>query len=413
MMSRRVVVTGMGVVSPIGNSVNEYWDSLLKGRSGADYITHFDASDHTTKFACEVKNLSTEGIIEDKDVRKIDPYSRYALVAAYEAIQDSGLDFQKTDINRVGVVVGSGVGGIQSFENETRKVVERGPRRVSPFFVPQMISDIAAGHISMKYNLRGPNYCIVSACATASHSIGDAARLILYGDADVMVTGGSEAAVSPMGVAGFNAMRALSTRNDEPQKASRPFDKNRDGFVIGEGSGIVVVEELEHARRRGANIHAEIRGIGFTADAYHITAPAPGGEGAVRAMRRCIEDGKLNLEDIDYINAHGTSTHFNDKSETDAIKATFAEYADKLNISSTKSMTGHLLGAAGGIELIATILAIKNGVIPPTINYEEPDPECDLNYTPNLPVERNVRSAISNTFGFGGHNACISVSKFE
>lgn len=412
-MSRRVVVTGMGVVSPIGNSIKEYWDSLLKGKSGADYITHFDASDHVTKFACEVKNLTTEGIIEDKDVRKIDPYSQYALVAAYEAIQDSGLDFQKTDINRVGVIVGSGVGGIQSFENETRKVVEKGPRRVSPFFVPQMISDIAAGHISMKYNLKGPNYSIVSACATASHSIGDAARLILYGDADVMVTGGSEAAVSPMGVAGFNSMRALSTRNDEPQRASRPFDKNRDGFVIGEGAGILVIEELEHARRRGATIHAEIRGIGFTADAYHITAPAPGGEGAVRAMRRCIEDGKLNLKDIDYINAHGTSTPFNDKSETDAIKTTFGEYAEKLNISSTKSMTGHLLGAAGGIELIATILAIKNGVVPPTINYEEPDPECDLNYTPNQPVERNVRSAISNTFGFGGHNACISVSKFE
>jgi 3-oxoacyl-[acyl-carrier-protein] synthase II len=412
-MSRRVVVTGMGVVSPIGNSVREYWDSLLKGRSGADYITHFDASEHVTKFACEVKDLSTEGIIEDKDVRKIDAYSQYALVAAHEAIQDSGLDFQKTDINRVGVIVGSGVGGIQSFENETRKVVERGPRRVSPFFVPQMISDIAAGHISMKYNLRGPNYSIVSACATASHSIGDASRLILHGDADIMVTGGSEAAVSPMGVAGFNAMRALSTRNGEPQRASRPFDKNRDGFVIGEGSGILVIEELEHARKRGANIHAEIRGIGFTADAYHITAPAPGGEGAIRAMRRCIEDGKLNLDDIDYINAHGTSTPYNDKSETDAIKSTFGEYARKLNISSTKSMTGHLLGAAGGIELVASILAIKNGVIPPTINYEEPDPECDLNYTPNQPVERDLRSAISNTFGFGGHNACISVSRFE
>lgn len=412
-MSRRIVVTGMGVVSPIGKSVIEYWGSLIEGRSGADYITHFDASEHVTKFACEVKNLSTEGIIEDKEVRKIDAYSQYALVAAHEAIKDSGLDLEKIDIDRAGVVVGSGIGGIQSFENETRKVVERGPRRVSPFFVPQMISDIAAGHISMKYNLRGPNYSIVSACATASHSIGDAARLILHGDADIMVTGGSEAAVSPMGVAGFNAMRALSTRNDEPQRASRPFDKNRDGFVIGEGSGILVIEELEHARQRGANIHAEIRGIGFTADAYHITAPAPGGEGAIRAMRRCIEDGKLNLDDIDYINAHGTSTPYNDKSETDAIKSTFGQYAGKLNISSTKSMTGHLLGAAGGIELVASILAIKNGVIPPTINYDEPDPECDLNYTPNQPVERSVRSAISNTFGFGGHNACISVSKFE
>jgi 3-oxoacyl-[acyl-carrier-protein] synthase II len=265
----------------------------------------------------------------------------------------------------------------------------------------------------MKYNLRGPNYCIVSACATASHSIGDAARLILYGDADVMVTGGSEAAVCPMGVAGFNSMKALSTRNDEPKKASRPFDKLRDGFVIGEGSGILVIEELEHARQRGANIYAEIRGIGFTADAYHITAPAPGGEGAIRAMRRCVNDAKLNLEDIDYINAHGTSTPYNDKSETEAIKVTFGAHAKKLSISSTKSMTGHLLGAAGGIELIASVLAINNGVIPPTINYEEPDPECDLNYTPNQPAERKIRNAISNTFGFGGHNACILVSKFD
>ena len=412
-MPRRVVITGMGVITPIGNSIEEYWDNLLTGKSGVDYITHFDASEHPTKFAAEVKNFSAEGIMEEKDIRKLDLYSQYALVAANEAIQNSGLDFEKIDNNRIGVVVGSGIGGIKSFETEHSKFLEKGPRRVSPFFVPQMISDIAAGHISMKFNLRGPNYCIVSACATASHSIGDAARLILYGDADVMVTGGSEAAVCPMGVAGFNSMKALSTRNEEPQKASRPFDKNRDGFVIGEGAGILVVEELEHARRRGANIYAEIRGIGFTADAYHITAPAPGGEGAIRAMRRCVEDGKLNFEDVDYINAHGTSTPYNDKSETEAIKVTFGEHARKLNISSTKSMTGHLLGAAGGIELIASILAIRNGVIPPTINYEEPDPECDLNYTPNQPVERQINAAVSNTFGFGGHNACILVSKFE
>lgn len=412
-MSRRVVVTGMGVVAPIGNSVKEFKEGLFQGRNGVDYITHFDASEHPTKFAAEVKNFSAEGILEDKDRRKLDPYTQYAMVAAHEAILDSGLDLDKIDLERSGVVVGSGIGGIQSFEREHLKFVERGPRRVSPFFVPQMISDIAAGHISMKYNLRGPNYCIVSACATASHSIGDAARLILYGDADIMVTGGSEAAICPMGVAGFNSMKALSTRNDDPQKASRPFDKNRDGFVIGEGSGILVIEELEHARQRGANIYAEICGIGFTADAYHITAPAPGGEGAIRAMRRCVADAKLNLDDIDYINAHGTSTPYNDKSETDAIKATFGEHAKKLSISSTKSMTGHLLGAAGGIELIASILAIKNGRIPPTINYEGPDPECDLNYTPNQPAEREIRNAISNTFGFGGHNACILVSKFD
>lgn len=412
-MSRRVVVTGMGVVSPIGNSLKEYWENLLNGKNGVDYITHFDASNHATKFAAEVKNFSAEGIVEEKEIRKMDPYSLYALVAAHEAVQDSGLDLNAIDVNRVGVIVGSGIGGIQTFEREHAKFLERGARRVSPFFVPQMISDIASGHISMKYNFRGPNYCIVSACATASHSIGDAARLIMYGDADMMITGGSEAAICPMGVAGFNSMKAISTRNDEPQKASRPFDKNRDGFVIGEGAGILVIEELEHARRRGARIYAEIRGIGFTADAYHITAPAPGGEGAVRAMRRCLEDGKINPQEVDYINAHGTSTPYNDKSETDAIKATFAEHAYKLNVSSTKSMTGHLLGAAGGVELIASVLAVKNDVVPPTINYEEPDPECDLNYTPNQSVQRPVRVAISNTFGFGGHNACIAVRKFE
>ena len=412
-MSRRVVVTGMGVVTPIGNSVKEFKEGLWQGRNGVDYITHFDASEHLTKFAAEVKNFSAEGILEEKDQRKLDPYAQYAMVAAHEAILDSGLDLEKVDLERSGVIVGSGIGGIQSFEQEHTKFIERGPRRISPFFVPQMISDIAAGHISMKYNLRGPNYSIVSACATASHSIGDAARLILYGDADVMVTGGSEAAVCPMGVAGFNSMKALSTRNDNPKKASRPFDKLRDGFVIGEGAGILVIEELEHARQRGANIYAEIRGIGFTADAYHITAPAPGGEGAIRAMRQCVKDAKLNLEDIDYINTHGTSTPYNDKSETEAIKVTFGEHARKLSISSTKSMTGHLLGAAGGIELIASILAINTGIIPPTINYEEPDPECDLNYTPNKPVEKRVQNVISNTFGFGGHNACILVSKFD
>lgn len=412
-MSRRVVITGMGIVSPIGNSTDEYWENLLKGKSGVDYITHFDASEHSVRFAAEVKNFSAEGIVEDKEIRKLDPYSLYALVAADEAVRNSGLDVNKIDINRTGVVVGSGIGGIQTFEREYAKFIERGPRRISPFFVPQMISDIAAGHISMKYNFRGPNYCIVSACATASHSIGDAARLILHGDADVMVAGGTEAAVCPMGIAGFGAMKALSTRNEDPQKASRPFDKLRDGFVVGEGAGILILEELEHARRRGANIYAEIRGMGFTADAYHITAPAPGGEGAIRAIRRCIEDGKLNPTDIGYINAHGTSTQFNDKSETNAIKVVFGDHARKLNVSSTKSMTGHLLGAAGGIELIAAVLALRNGVIPPTINYEEPDPECDLNYTPNTPAEKKVYAAISNTFGFGGHNACIAVSKFE
>lgn len=412
-MHRRVVVTGMGVVSPVGNNVPDFWKNLLAGKSGVDYITHFDASEYATKFAAEVKDFSTEGVLEPKEARKMDRFTQFAMVAAEEAIKDSGLDLDNIDRDRTGVVVGSGIGGLQSLEDEHAKFIERGPRRISPFFVPQMIIDIAAGYISMRYNLTGPNYAIVSACATASHSIGDAFRMIRHDEADVMVTGGCEAAVTRMGVAGFNAMKALSTRNDAPQKASRPFDKLRDGFVIGEGGGILILESLEHARKRGAKIYAEIRGVGFTADAYHITAPAPGGVGAVKAMQRCIENGKLTLDDIDYINAHGTSTPFNDKSETDAIKTVFTNKATNLNISSTKSMTGHLLGAAGAVELVAAILAIKNDLIPPTINYEVPDPECDLNYTPNQAVERKIRAAISNTFGFGGHNASIAVSKFE
>jgi len=412
-MQKRVVVTGMGVVSPIGNNVKEFYEGLLEGRNGVDYITKFDASEHATKFAAEVKDLNFEGILDVRELRRMDEFCQYAMVASNEAILDSGLDLDKEDLNRIGVIIGSGIGGLWSFEKEHTKMVKQGPRRISPYFITQMIPDIAAGYVSMKYNLKGPNYCTVSACATASHAIGDAIRLIRYGDAEVMVAGGSEAAICPMGVAGFNAMKALSTRNDEPKKASRPFDKLRDGFVMGEGAGILVLEDLEHALKRGAKIYAEIRGVGFTADAYHVTAPAPGGEGAVRAMHRCLEDGELNIEDIDYINAHGTSTEYNDKNETQAIKTLFGDHAYKLNVSSTKSMTGHLLGAAGAVELVATILAVQNNVIPPTINYEEPDPECDLNYTPNSPQEKEVNAAISNTFGFGGHNACISVSKFR
>jgi 3-oxoacyl-[acyl-carrier-protein] synthase II len=412
-MRKRVVITGLGIVSPLGNTISEFWQNAIEGYSGVDFITNFDASDHTTKFAAEVKNFSAEGIIEDRELRKIDRYAQFALVAAHQAISDAGLDFEKIDRNRTGVIVGSGIGGIETFEREYSKLLERGPRRISPFFIPMMISDIAAGHISIKYNIKGPNYAIVSACATASHCIGDAVRHIRYGDADVMITGGSEAAICPSGMAGFNSMKALSVRNDDPKKASRPFDKLRDGFVMGEGAGILVVEDCDHARKRGAKIYAEIRGIGFTADAHHITQPAPGGEGAVRAMIRCVEDGQLNFEEIDYINAHGTSTPFNDKSETEAIKSVFGDHAYELNVSSTKSMTGHLLGAAGVVELIAVALGIQKGIIPPTINYEVPDEECDLNYTPNKPVQKKIRAAISNTFGFGGHNACISVSKFE
>lgn len=412
-MQRRVVVTGMGAISAIGNNLQEYWNGLLQGRNGVDTLTLFDPSNQSTRFAAEVKKFSVDGILDVRECNRMDRYTQFAMVAADEAIKDSGLNLEKINLDMAGVVVGSGIGGIQSFEDEHIKFIEKGPRRVSPYFVPQMISDIAAGQISIKYQFKGPNYATVSACATASHAIGDAVRLIKYGDADVMITGGSEAPITQMAVAGFGSMKALSTRNDDPQRASRPFDKERDGFVMGEGCGILVVEELEHARKRGAKIYGEIRGIGFTADAHHITAPAPGGEGAVRAMRRCVKDAGIDLQNVDYINAHGTSTPFNDKTETTAIKTLFGDHAYKLNVSSTKSMTGHLLGAAGAVELIASILAVKNGVIPPTINYEFPDPECDLNYTPNTPQERKVTHAISNTFGFGGHNACVLVSQFE
>jgi 3-oxoacyl-[acyl-carrier-protein] synthase II len=414
MDKRRVVITGMGAVTPIGNSVKEFWDGMMAGKSGADMIKKFDASQYATKFACEVKDFCpAEDVISPKELKRIDLFAQFAIVAAEEAIRDSGLDFEKVNRERAGVIIGSGIGGIMSFEEEHKKYLNGGPRRVSPFFIPQMIIDIASGHVSIKYGLKGPNYASVSACATASHNIGNAFKTIQRGDADLMISGGSEAAICPMGVAGFNAMKAISTRNDDPQKASRPFDKNRDGFVMGEGAGIVVLEELEHAKKRGAAIYAEMRGIGFTADAHHITAPSPGGEGAVRAMHLCLADGGLNIEDVQYINAHGTSTPYNDKSESEAIKTLFGEYAYKLNVSSTKSMVGHLLGAAGGVELIASVMAINNGMIPPTINYEEPDPDCDLNYTPNQPVEKKVKAAISNTFGFGGHNAVLSVSEYK
>jgi 3-oxoacyl-[acyl-carrier-protein] synthase II len=414
MDNKRVVITGLGAVTPLGNSVQEFWDGMLAGKSGAEMITRFDAGQYATKFACEVKNFNPpENVISPKESKRLDLFTQFAIVAAEEAIRDSGLNVEKANKERIGVIFGSGIGGIQSFEEEHTKYMEGGPRRVSPFFIPQMIIDIAAGHISIKYGFKGPNYASVSACATASHNIGNAFKTIQRGDADLMVTGGSEAAICPMGVAGFNSMKAISTRNDDPKHASRPFDKNRDGFVMGEGAGIVILEELEHAKKRGARIYAEMRGIGFTADAHHITAPSPGGEGAVRAMRQCLADGGLNLEDVQYINAHGTSTPYNDRSESEAIKTLFGEYAYKLNVSSTKSMVGHLLGAAGGVELIASVLAINNGIIPPTINYEEPDPDCDLNYTPNQPVERKVKAAISNTFGFGGHNAVLSVSEFK
>lgn len=412
-MQRRVVITGMGCITPIGIGVDNFWSALLQGVSGVDLITRFDTTEFTTKIAAQIKDYNPEEYFDRKEVRRLDLYTQFALISAREAVKHSGLDLENENRDRIGVIVGSGIGGMMSFETEHRKLVEGGPRKVSPFFIPQMIGDIAAGHISMEYNLKGPNYATVSACATSGHSIGAAFKTIARGDAEVMFCGGSEAAITPMGIAGFNSMKALSTRNDEPSKASRPFDLDRDGFVMGEGAGIIILEDLEHAKARGAQIIAEISGIGFTADAYHLTQPAPGGEGAVSAMRQSINDAGLQPADIDYINAHGTSTYYNDKNETMAIKTVFGDHAAELAISSTKSMTGHLLGAAGAVELIASVMAIRESKIPPTINYEKPDPECDLNYTPNAPANRTVEAAVSNTFGFGGHNACLCMTKFD
>ena len=407
-MSRRVVITGMGVISPVGVGLNRYWDNLKSGYSGIVPVTKFDTSDCPVKIGGEVpSDFNPEDFLDKKEIKRLDNFSIYALIAAEEAIRHAGLEEGIPDMDRFGVVVGSGVGGLLTMEEQNKRLLNRGFRGVSPLFIPMYILDIAAGHISMKWGLKGPNYAVVSACATGSTAIGDALRHIQYGDADIFIAGGTEACITPIAYAGFANMRALSRRNDEPEKASRPFDSDRDGFVMGEGAGLLILEELEHAHNRGAKIHAELIGYGATADAYHITAPAPGGEGAMRAMKRAVKDGGVEPEDVDYINAHGTSTPFNDKNETLAIKTLFGEHAYKLNVSSTKSMTGHLLGAAGGIEAIAAIMAIKKNVIPPTINYDTPDPECDLNYTPNSAVDKSVSIAMSNTFGFGGHNAVL------
>ena len=398
----------MGVISPVGVGLNRYWDNLKSGYSGIVPVTKFDTSDCPVKIGGEVpSDFNPEDFLDKKEIKRLDNFSIYALIAAEEAIRHAGLEEGIPDMDRFGVVVGSGVGGLLTMEEQNKRLLNRGFRGVSPLFIPMYILDIAAGHISMKWGLKGPNYAVVSACATGSTAIGDALRHIQYGDADIFIAGGTEACITPIAYAGFANMRALSRRNDEPEKASRPFDSDRDGFVMGEGAGLLVLEELEHAHNRGAKIHAELIGYGATADAYHITAPAPGGEGAMRAMKRAVKDGGVEPEDVDYINAHGTSTPFNDKNESLAIKTLFGEHAYKLNVSSTKSMTGHLLGAAGGIEAIAAIMAIKKNVIPPTINYDTPDPECDLNYTPNSAVDKSVNIAMSNTFGFGGHNAVL------
>ncbi|MCX8057748.1 MAG: beta-ketoacyl-ACP synthase II [Ignavibacteria bacterium] len=414
MQRRRVVVTGIGAVTPIGLNIKEFWKNLIEGKSGAAYITRFDASTYDTKFACEVKDFDPLKYFDRKNVQRLDLFSQFALVSTDEAVQNSELKLDSIDKNRVGVVFGSGIGGMWTWHHQTEVYFKGGgPQKISPFFVPMMISDIAAGHISMKYGFKGLNYATTSACATSAHAIALGAIHIQRGDADVVVVGGSEASICPMGIAGFNAMKAMSTRNDAPEKASRPFDKNRDGFVMGEGSATLILEDYEFAVKRGAPILAELVGIGLTADAYHITAPAPGGEGAVRSMRLCIEDAGIRPEDVDYINAHGTSTPYNDKNETEAIKTLFGEHAYKLVVSSTKSMTGHLLGAAGALEAVVTVLTLMNDIIPPTINYEEPDPECDLNYAPNKAIERKVNYAISNAFGFGGHNVSLLFKKYQ
>lgn len=410
---RRVVITGIGCATPVGIGKEEFWNSLINGISGISYITNFDNEEYASKIAGEVKNFSPEEYIDKKEAKRMDKFTQFAVAGTKLAIEDSKLDIDKVDKERFGVIIGSGVGGIETLEKQHTNLLKKGPRRVSAFFIPMMITNMAPGQISMLYGAKGPSFAVTSACASGTHAIGEAFRMIQRGVSDVIITGGSEAAVSTMAVAGFSSMKALSTRNDEPTKASRPFDKDRDGFVIGEGSGILIVEELEHALKRNAHIYGEIVGYGATSDAYHITAPDPEAVGAANAMRLALEDANVECNKVDYINAHGTSTYYNDKLETLAIKKVFKEHAYKVAISSTKSMTGHLLGAAGGIEAIASVLAIENGIIPPTINYETPDLECDLNYVPNESINREVNYVLSNSLGFGGHNASLLFKKFD
>ena len=413
---KRVVVTGLGAITPLGKTLTETWEGLVNGKSGAGPITHFDASKFKTQFACEVKNFDPNQYFDRKEARKLDRYAQFALIAADEAIADSGIEMEKLDLNKVGVIFSSGIGGISTFQEEVENYdAERGPR-FNPFFIPKMIADIASGHISMKYGFRGPNFAVVSACASSTNAIADAFNYIRLGKANAIVTGGAEASITSAGVGGFSSMNAISTRNDSPETASRPFSASRDGFVMGEGAACLVLEEMEHALARGAKIYCEVAGTGMSADAYHLTATHPDGLGAKLVMRNALEDAEMNPEDIDYINVHGTSTPVGDISEVKAIKEVFGEHAKKLNISSTKSMTGHLLGATGALEAAACILAIKEGIVPPTINFAEgdEDPEIDytLNYTFNKAQKREINAALSNTFGFGGHNASMIVKKF-
>lgn len=412
-MNKRIVVTGMGVVSPVGIGINKFWNSLIGGKSGIDKITAFNAEDLPSKIAGEVRDFNPEDYIDRKELKRLDRFTQFAVAATKMAFEDAQLDLSKIDPTRVGVILGSGIGGANTWEEQHTILLEKGPRRVSPFFIPMMIINRASGQTAMAFNLKGPNFTVVTACASGTNAIGEAFRVLQRGDADIIVSGGTEASITMLSLAGFSSMKALSTRNDEPTKASRPFDRDRDGFVIGEGAGIVILETLESALSRNARIYGEIVGYGSTADAYHLTQPAPEGEGASRAMMASILDAGLKPEDVDYINAHGTSTPLNDKFETMAIKNTFGKHAYELAVSSTKSMTGHLLGAAGAIEFIAATLAVYNDEIPPTINYENPDPECDLNYVPNKSIKRQVNVALSNSMGFGGQNASVVVKKYK
>lgn len=414
-MERRVVITGMGVVSPVGNDLDTFWDSLISGKSGISRISNPDLKDYDCKIAGEVRDFDAAPYFSNhKDARRADRFAQLAMGASKMAMNDSGMDLGQVDLDRFGCMVGSGIGGLETLETQHRALLEKSPSRVSPFTIPMMIANISSGMVSMEYNLRGPNMCIVTACATSNHNIGEAWRIIKFGDADAFLAGGSEATICPMGLAGFGNMKALSMWNDRPEEASRPFDVERNGFVMGEGAGVVVIEELEHAKKRGARIYAEITGYGISADAYHLTATHPEGDGGRRCMEMALKHGRLNPDQVDYVNAHGTSTPLGDVSETKAIKNVFGDYAKNgLLVSSTKSMTGHLLGAAGGVELAACVKAIETGVVPPTINLDEPDPECDLDYVPKEAREVKIESAITNSFGFGGHNASVLIEAFQ
>lgn len=411
MSRRRVVITGMGALTPVGNSVEEFWSSLIEGKSGTGPLTRFDSEGFASHVAAELKGFNPDDFIDPKESRRMDYFVQYAMACSDQAMKDSGLDVESINLDRAGVYIGSGIGGIETIEKQKEVLDQKSPRRISPFLVPMLIVNMASGLVSIRYKFRGPNSCVVTACATGTNAIGDAARLIQYGQADVMLAGGTEGAITPLGFGGFCSMKALSTRNDDPTAASRPFDKTRDGFVMGEGAGVIVLEEYEAAKKRGARIYAEVAGYGMTSDAFHVTMPEPEGRGAQAAMRLAIEDAELTPDQVDYINAHGTSTEYNDKTESYAIKQTFRSHANTVAISSTKSMTGHLLGAAGAIECIACAKVIENSIVPPTINYNEPDPECDLDYTPNKAKEMPVNVTMSNSFGFGGHNAVLVLKK--